>query len=354
MDPRLGRGGIAAAIVGIVATATLVGPAVTVSAHSSKHAKGPVAPSAFKVSVFAKATAAFSNPDSVEVFGNNVFVGYQNVTSKTGSDGRSSTVVEYSLSGKLRRTFSVLGHVDGVRMNPSTGLLWVLSNEDANPKLTIIDPASGNFTQYAVPPVNAGSDPNNFGGYDDIAFTGGKIFFSASNPFNNPNTDPAVVSVTISGSSVITTPVLLGNATATNVVGGGTVTLNLQDPDSLYVLPNGDLQLDSQADSELVFIHNPGTGGQTVSVLSVGNQMDDTIFPTSASGTLLVADTSGGAVYAFKSKHFDTTRYLSAAPSDSSVAGYVGLISPTTGSNTPIFTGMVSPHGEAFIPSSSH
>jgi hypothetical protein len=32
----------------------------------------------------------------------------------------------------------------------------------------------------------------------------------------------------------------------------------------------------------------------------------------------------------------------------------VGLISPTTGSNTPIFTGMVSPHGEAFIPSSSH
>jgi hypothetical protein len=354
MAPRLGRNGVAAALVGIVATGTLVVPTISASAKSSKHAKGPTAPSGFKVSVFARSTTAFSNPDSLEVSGNNVFVGYQNVTSKTGSDGKSSTVAEYTLSGKLRKTFPVLGHVDGLRVNPADGLVWVLSNEDANPKLTILNSVTGNFTQYSVPPVNAGSDPAHFGGYDDIAFTGGKVYFSASNPFNSPNTDPALVSVTISGINVITAPVLLGNATATNVVGGGAVTLNLQDPDSLYVLPDGTIQLDSQADQQLVFIHHPGTNAQTVTVLNVGNAMDDTIFPTSPSGTLLVADTSGQAIYAFSSKQFDVTRYLSAAPSDSPVSGYVGLISPATGSNTPFFTGMVSPHGEAFLPKSSH
>jgi hypothetical protein len=350
MAPRLGRCGVAAALVGIVATGTLVVPTISASAHSSKHAKGPTAPSGFKVSVFARATTAFSHPDSIEVSGSNVFVGYQNVTSKKGDDGKSSTVAEYTLGGKLRRTFPVLGHMDGLRVDPTTGLVWALANEDANPKLTIIDPATGNFTQYSVPTVNSGTDPANFGGYDDIAFTGGKVYLSASNPFKNPNTDPVLVSVSIVGATVNVTPVLVGNATATDVVTGGAVTLNLQDPDSLYVLPDGTIQLDSQGDSQLVFIHHPGTVTQTVSVLNVGNQMDDTIFPTSASGTLLVSDTTAGVVYSVRSKHFDTTRYLSAAPSDSSVSGYVGLINPATGANTPFITGMVSPHGEAFIP----
>ena len=35
---------------------------------------------------------------------------------------------------------------------------------------------------------------------------------------------------------------------------------------------------------------------------------------------------------------------------DSGVSGYVGLVSPTTGANTPLVTGMAGPHGEAFIP----
>ena len=74
------------------------------------------------------------------------------------------------------------------------------------------------------------------------------------------------------------------------------------------------------------------------------------MLPTSPSGRLLVSDTPGGAVYAISSRHFDTSRYLSAAPQDSGVSGYVGLVSPKTGANTPLVTGMAGPHGEAFIP----
>ena len=39
-----------------------------------------------KVAVFAKAAGRYSNPDSIEVDGSNIYVGYQNVTAKDGSE----------------------------------------------------------------------------------------------------------------------------------------------------------------------------------------------------------------------------------------------------------------------------
>jgi hypothetical protein len=352
MAPAMGRRGIAAAAVAIAIGGAAAASSIGVSAHSTK-AKLPSAPKGFSVSVFAKATAAFWNPDSIELAGNHVWVGYQNTTAKDGSDGLSSTVVEYSLSGKLRATFSVLGHVDGVRVDPSTGLVWVLSNEDANPHLTTIDPVAGTTKQYAMTSVNGG------GGFDDIAFLGGKAFISASNPTLNGagvNVFPAIVSATLDNAtdSVDTTPVLFSSAS-----------LNLTDPDSMYVVPSGaragDLQLDDQADAQLVFIAGPGGPGQSVSTLPIGNQMDDTILPTSPSGTLLVSDTTKtGAVYAIKSRQWDTTKYLSSAPNDSQVIAYTGTIdttvNPSSGfaTNKPLITGFSNPHGEAFIPKTSH
>ncbi|HEY2706200.1 MAG TPA: hypothetical protein VGL20_21160 [Candidatus Dormibacteraeota bacterium] len=346
MRTRLVRCAVAAALAGIVGTGAVAAPAISVSAKSSSHAPLPTAPKGYRVSVFARATTAFSNPDSLVATGSRVYVGYQNVTAKDGTDGRSSTVVEYTLSGRLRRTFSVPGHVDGLRQDPSTGLLWALSNEDANPRLTIIDPSTGSTTGYTF------ATPPHGGGYDDLAFLGGKVYLTASNP-PDPNTFPALVSATLSGTTVVVIPVLMGNATATDLVTHTSVTLNLIDPDSLYVTPSGDLQLDNQAGGELIFIHNPGPG-QTVTRLGIGNAMDDTILPTSASGRLLVSDTGGGAVYSISSKHFDTTLYYSAAPQDSGVSGYVGLVNPTTGANTPLITGMRGPHGEAFLPASNN
>ena len=72
--------------------------------------------------------------------------------------------------------------------------IWAMQNEDANPNLVIIDPATQQQSLYsfAAPPAHGG-------GYDDIVFRNGKVYFSASNPALNPNTAPAIVAATIVG-----------------------------------------------------------------------------------------------------------------------------------------------------------
>ena len=65
--------------------------------------------------------------------------------------------------------------------------------------------------------------------------------------------------------------VLLGNAAALNLVTNTAVTLNLQDPDSMTVDKSGNIVLDSQADNELVTIHNPGAANQSVTVLPLSD-----------------------------------------------------------------------------------
>src|SRR6202022_3622417 len=99
-----------------------------------------------------------------------IFVGFQNVTAKDGSDNKTSTIVQYSMDGQVVRTYEVPGHNDGLRMNPSTGLLWATSNEDGNPVLVTIDPIAGTVTPYHFPPTPHG------GGYDDVFFLNGVAF----------------------------------------------------------------------------------------------------------------------------------------------------------------------------------
>ena len=110
----------------------------------------------------------------------------------------------------VSHTWSIPGHTDGLKVDPSTHLVWSLQNEDANPTLVIINPATFATTKDTITSVNHG------GGFDDIAFSGGKVFFTASNPSNNPNTDPAVVQVTLNNMTLTanTSTVLFGNAAA--------------------------------------------------------------------------------------------------------------------------------------------
>ncbi|MDP9049286.1 MAG: hypothetical protein M3O31_00975 [Acidobacteriota bacterium] len=63
----------------------------------------------YSVEAWAKGTAEFNNPDSIDFDRGHVWVGYQNVTSKSGGDGKSSTVVEYNSDGRLLRKFAVPG-----------------------------------------------------------------------------------------------------------------------------------------------------------------------------------------------------------------------------------------------------
>src|SRR4029077_4891198 len=136
-------------------------------------------------------------------------------------------------------------------VDPSTHLLWALQNEDANAGLVIINPKTHQQKSYAFGATLHG------GGYDDIVFSGCKVYISASNPANNPNTGPALVSARLDGNYVDVRPVLAGDASAIDIPTDATIKLNLQDPDSMTLDPQGNIVLDSQGDQELIIVSDP-------------------------------------------------------------------------------------------------
>ncbi|HVC62189.1 MAG TPA: PEP-CTERM sorting domain-containing protein [Acetobacteraceae bacterium] len=315
--------------------------AASISAHAA-----PTAIGGYTINLFASAPAGSSAPDSIAVVGSDVYVGYGNGGDPTGAGGATSTIAEYNLSGALLASTAVTGHNDGLRYNASTGTLWALQNEDANSTLVQITP--GTLAQSST--YDFTSFPHG-GGYDDAAFSGGTAFISASNPVNNPNTAPAIVKATLAPGQVNVTSVLAANATAHVINTNGSTTLNLQDPDSMIFAPSGQLVLDSQADAQLVFVTNPGAPGQSVSVLNLSNQVDDTVFSGSGQRTLLFAAKGDNALYTVTGDFAAGTAY-SAAASNSGISGtdFIGQLNLTTGNLTPIVSGVSGPGGEAFLP----
>jgi hypothetical protein len=212
----------------------------------------------YTVSVFATSVPhVYYQPDSIAVWNNSVFIGYGNNAKPDGTFG-FSTIVEYSMDGKVLHKMKVKGHNDGLKVDPKRNLLWAMQNEDANPYLLIIDPKNWHSKKYTF------EKPAHGGGYDDMSFIGDDVYISASNPSNNPNTKQAIVKATLRGHTVDVTPILLGDAMATDITTGQQLQLNLQDPDSMISDPEGDLILDSQADAELIFVHGPGRADQSV------------------------------------------------------------------------------------------
>lgn len=341
---RIGRASRVARYLGIF------GLVATFGVLSDVHASGNLATSpGYTVTVFAQGTSSYLNPDSIDVTDSFVFIGYQNITAKDGSDNKTSTIVQYTLDGQVVQTFSVLGHCDGLRFNPDTSLLWATSNEDGNPRIVTIDPKSGQITPYTFP------TPPHGGGYDDVIFLKDKAFIAASNPTLNSggvNVFPALDEITLANGQVQLTPVLQGNATAIDKVTGKPVTLNLTDPDSLSVDKHGNLVLDSQGDGELITLHKPGTANQRVTRLSLSDQVDDSIWiPPSGKGALLVVDSPNNTIYRVTHDGgFKVGTIFTEAPSDSSIPGLVGTVDPNSGQITPIITGLGSPTGLNFLP----
>jgi hypothetical protein len=296
--------------------------------------------------VWANPDSRFSNPDSIEIDGDHVWVGYQNVTSKTGGDGKSSTVVEYDRHGAVLHTYSVLGHCDGLRIDPATHLVWASSNEDGNPGLVSIDPGTGAITTYTFDPTAHG------GGFDDMAFLNGKMFIAASNPnldASGQNVFPAVDEVTFNGTKVVLTPVLMGNATATDTMTNLPVTLNEIDPDSMTIDAAGNLVLVNQAGSEFVFISNPGTATQTVSRTLVGTQLEDTVWTKPAQiGRLLLVD-GNGFIYSIRAVWQPGIVYTE-TPDDSGVSSLFGIVDLSTGIVHPVAIGFKKATGLTFLP----
>jgi hypothetical protein len=338
-----------------IITCTLVATALILAGvmNSPVFAQGPQATPPYKLTVFATAPAGLSAPDSVAVLGDKVFVGYGDGHDPGGVDGLSSQVVEYRMDGTLVHIYTVLGHNDGLKVDPSTNRLWAIQNEDGNPNLVIIDPQSRRQKLYTFGPTLHG------GGYDDLVFRGCKVYISASNPLNNPNTGPAIVSARIEGTTVQVEPVLAGEASAIDIPTDTTVQLNLQDPDSMTLDPLGNIVLDSQGDQQLIIVSDPGTRNQRalrlpLSFLTPAGPMpvetDDTAFVTSTEGFLIFADKGLNTVYTLKRNAFSPGSAFTAADG----GPFVGTLDLTTGVVTPVVTGLKNPGGMMYVDTSKH
>ena len=310
----------------------------------------------YQVTVWAQGTAAYTGPDSIESDGTNIWVGYQNKTTKDGSNGGAgfvnySTIVKYSLDGKnVIATYSMPGHCDGLRIDPTTKKVWASSNEDGSPHLVSIDPTVTDrvaaVTEYTL--VRAAGTADHGGGYDDMAFINGKMFMTASNP-QNAEPVPALEMVTISGATATLTSVLAGDATAIDTTTDAGVALNEVDPDSLSIDDKGRLVLVNQGGNELVFITNPGTNTQSVKRLPVATQLDDTVWITKAAGQLLVVDGKANTIYAVRTT-FTVGSVYTETPDDSSIPGLLATLDLTTGNVAPKIIGFKKPTGLLFVP----
>lgn len=315
-------------------------------------AQTPQAVAPYQLSVFASAPAGLSAPDSVAILGNHIFVGYGDGHAPDGSDGLSSQIVEYSVEGAVLHTYTVLGHNDGIKTNPWTQQLWALQNEDLDPNLVIINPETHEQKMYTFGPTPHG------GGYDDLVFRDCKVYISASNPANNPNTGPAIVRAQLNGYKVDVEPVLAGEAEAIDITTGANVKLNLQDPDSLSFDTLGNLVLDSQGDQELIIVSDPGSSNQRVLRLPLtylspsgiaSVEVDDTKFAKSTQGFILFADKGLNQVFKLSKDAFAPGVAYTAADG----ASLVGTLDLSTGFISPIVTGLSAPGGLLFVNTST-
>ncbi|HWX27924.1 MAG TPA: alkaline phosphatase family protein [Steroidobacteraceae bacterium] len=302
---------------------------------------------------FATAPMGSSAPDSITIGGGSIWVEYGNGANSMGTPPGSSTIVQYSMKGQVENTYTSMGLADGLKYDPVTGNVWVLNNNDGNSTLQFINPATAQISaplQYDSGYVYGSTSSR---GFDDVVFDGNRVFLSETNPAN-PG-DPVIVQL-LNGQAPFgtlkTTAILSLGDTGTNLVTGQThQTLPMTDPDSLKVLPNGELLLTGEADGAYIFVKNPGTAHQTESFvqLPAGNTPDDAIMPTSRSGTFYISNQGANDIISVKVTGLNTNDLYADITSKNELV----QIDPRTGAITPIVTGLNSPHGLAFVPSVS-
>ena len=339
----------------ILASTGLAIAAAFCAGPPAQAADAPVAAPGFTLSVFGKAPAGASRPDSLALVGDHVWVGYGGAGKPDGSGGALSQIVEFDGSGAMLRNLTVTGHNDGLRLDPATGKLWAVQNEDGDANVVLIDPASGAMSaKYTFASNKHG------GGYDDVAFIGGAAYVSASNPSTDngaKNPGPAVVKAVLRADHTIAvTQAMSGTPEAKDLVTGKIGSLNLTDPDSLAVSPAGDLILDSQGDAELLWM-KPGKPAIHVLPLLGGVQIDDTAFVTSRTGFLLFTDTKADTVYKLAAPVWEPGQAFSASngadattsPPAPAIPAYVGALNLHTGAVLPVAENLSSPHGLIFV-----
>lgn len=316
------------------------------------------APASLKVAVFAKG-GSLSQPDEVTKLGSHIFVAYQNglhALGQAAANGRTtSTIVEYNESGKALGSWNITGHCDGMVADPGHGRLVATVNEDGNSSLYTITPGPGLPMPSQVSHYNYSANPlPHGGGTDAISIVDGHIVISASAP--TVASGPAAYQATLSMGVATLSPLFYDNSMATvantGANSGSQVHLALTDPDSNTVVPSsaprfgGDFVLDSQGDSQQIYVSHLGETNQSLSVLNLSQSINDTAWVTSSRGTLYVTDHTNNEVLAVRGHFRPGTAYVAATPSSANTPApgpnYLGTLN--------IFTGMVQPVGMPFQP----
>jgi hypothetical protein len=299
-------------------------------------------------SIFANGAAVgATGPDSITVGNSSVWVSYTNGAESHGLSGRS-TVVQYDLTGHVRHTYSIAGSADGLKIEPETGLVWAMQNQDGNSTLTLIDPEHGITSDsplhYAV--------TSSVNGYDDVVFQGEQIFLSYTNPA--AASDPTIQLLKNRTSPLQVSPVLTMGATGTDLATGKHNQATSQnDPDSLKSIPGGGLMLTSGDDGQLIFVRNPNRPGQSISFLTLldpatGNAvsgLDDAVFVTAERGTFYLTDTGNNRVLTIQADDLHPGSLYACVGSLNEFA----RVDLETGFLTALVANLKAPHGLVFV-----
>jgi hypothetical protein len=321
-----------------------------------------------------------TSPDDITRIGGYLFTGFQNGVGPQGQaspDGnRDSTIVEFTLSGRVVNQWDVVGKCDGLTADPYNGLAVATVNEDAHSSLYTIDPFSSRVAHYAYnKPL-----PHN-GGTDAISFDNGLMLISASAPGTADAAAPepyypAVYVVTLNPANRVATVHALfydeSHATAANGSHAGhPVKLGLTDPDSNEVVPSssarfaGYFMLTSQGDQEQIYVYAPDTKKQHLWVLKLSQSVDDTAWATTWRGAFYAADTSGDTIDEVTGPSWPQgTVFVAVTPCDANgapatcpappkyPANYLGRLDMHTGQITPVSLRgpRLEPQGMIYVP----
>jgi hypothetical protein len=324
------------AMTSFTTKATLL--AIALSGAFSAHAL----PS-FTTSVFATPPTGASGPDSVTVAAGSVWVGYDG--GSLSSDGSLpagfSNVTRYSMSGAVQASYQIAGDVDGLKYDPTRGMMWAVQNQDANSHVVLIDPSSTTATtqlSFAAPSATQG--------IDDLVFTSHGAFVSVTNP--TAPTDTTLAKVVPGSGPIQLTTVATAGQTGTNIVTDATDFVpSIANTDSLKVAPNGDLVQTTGNRDTLLFIHDAGQQSQSFAYLTLTangapvSGLDDSLYLTAPSGRIFASVTGTNQVLAIDYSGVTPGTLVGSIGSLKEIA----FIDPTTGNVTPFVTGLTGIHG---------
>jgi hypothetical protein len=322
--------------------------------------------------------APLTLPDDITTLGPDLFTAFQNGVGPQGepstTGNRDSTVVEFTPSGHVVRQWDIVGKCDGLTADPAAHEVIATVNEDANSSVYTVDPWASPAAQ--VRHYHYNEPLPHKGGTDAISIFHGMVLVSASAPGTTGAAAPqpgypAVYQVTFERSSLTARvrPVFYDESRATVVNAGqhGSVKLALTDPDSNEVVPSsaarfaGDFMLTSQGDKEQIFLGQAGWRHPALSVLRLGNSVDDTAWATSAHGRLFADSTDAGTVNMVTGPFTPGSILVAVTPCDANGSpatcpgpgfppNYVGTLNPWTGHITrvPLHGAVLHPQGMLF------